>query len=83
VHSSHTDGGCSSVDAVFNQLLCHGAEVDNDLARLNLMDLFGMSVISFPLLQIELNDRRTALDSMALIVALDAILWHFRRHQNC
>jgi hypothetical protein len=34
-----TDGCCSGVDAVLNQLFGHGAEVDNDLARLYLVDL--------------------------------------------
>lgn len=37
------------------------------------MDLFEMSVIYFVRC---VDGKRTVLDSMALIVALDAILWH-------
>lgn len=38
-----TDGGGAGVDAVFDQLLDDGAEVDNDLAGLYLMDLYRVS----------------------------------------
>lgn len=34
-----TESGCASVDAVFYKLFDDGAEVNNDLTRLDLMDL--------------------------------------------
>lgn len=41
---SLTDGGRASVDAVLDELLCDRAEVDDDLARLDLMDLLSRRV---------------------------------------
>lgn len=35
----HTYASCFRIDAVFNEFLDYGTEIDNDLARLNLMDL--------------------------------------------
>jgi hypothetical protein len=35
-----TNGRGASVDTVLDELLCNGAEIDNDLASLDSMDLF-------------------------------------------
>jgi hypothetical protein len=38
-----TDCGCSGIDTVFDELFCHGAEVNDDLARLDLVHSAGLN----------------------------------------
>ena len=69
------DGSGTSVQTILDKFFDDRIEVDDDLARLDLMDLFNLSISAIQLLfYFATVGKRTVLDSMALIVALDAIL---------